>query len=326
MSAVPSLAEAGGFEATARAVLDYLNAHLPMGFWSITRLENDQQTYLYLDTNDYGLVSGGGHPWSDSYCRYMVSGDAPRLAPHAQEIAVYAQAPINRAVRIGAYAGAPISEPDGALFGAICGLDPLPQDDMQRFGPILDLLSNLLSIALATDRSLDAAERRASAELTRATPASLTGLHNRRGWDEALERLGRTYATYADPTVVAIVDLDGLKQVNDGPGGHAAGDELLRSAAQALRATVRDGDLVARLGGDEFGLVLAGTTAAAAPLLMHRLRWGLEDAGVAASLGWAALRPGGSVASAVITADEAMYSDKRSRNAQRPLRGLAQSV
>ncbi len=93
------------------------------------------------------------------------------------------------------------------------------------------------------------------AQLARTDP--LTGLPNRRAFQEELDRrIGRLEADGAQGALLYI-DLDGLKPVND-TLGHEAGDALLREAASLLRAQVRATDLVARLGGDEFGVWLDG--------------------------------------------------------------------
>ncbi len=81
----------------------------------------------------------------------------------------------------------------------------------------------------------------------------LTRLPNRRAWDQALAGLG---GAGSPGLCVAVLDLDHFKQVND-IYGHGTGDEVLRTAGNALREGLRQGDLVARLGGDEFGLLLA---------------------------------------------------------------------
>jgi diguanylate cyclase (GGDEF)-like protein/PAS domain S-box-containing protein len=102
----------------------------------------------------------------------------------------------------------------------------------------------------------DVTERRAlENELThRAHHDPLTGLPNRA---LLLRQLDQTLAGPDRPRVgVAVVDLDGFKNVND-TLGHPAGDDLLRAAAQRLLGCVRDGDLAARLGGDEFALMIA---------------------------------------------------------------------
>jgi diguanylate cyclase (GGDEF)-like protein len=306
-----------GFRAACQVVLDYLNAAMPMTVWSVTRVENDRQTFLYVADNDYDLTVGSSHPWQESLCINMVAGTAPRVAPDAQAVPIYAAASEKLAIEIGAYAGAPIAEPDGTLFGVICGLDRTPRHDLLQFGPILTVLSELLTLALASDRALDNAEFASKTALTFATTDSLTGIHNRRAWDDQIAALDLDFATYADPTVVVVIDLDNLKQVNDGPGGHRLGDQLLRSAADVMRRHIRSHDFLARLGGDEFGIILTACEATLAPSLVHRLNRALERAAIPASVGWAALRPDVTVRHAIDLADRAMFDAKKNRRLAR---------
>ncbi|MGN6334374.1 MAG: GGDEF domain-containing protein [Motilibacteraceae bacterium] len=303
------------FDTACTLVLDYLREHVPLGFWSVTRAENGRQTYLALGENVYGLLQGGSHPWEDSYCVHMTAGRGPVVAPDAQSVPVYAAAKVNESVRIGAYAGAPICDADGELFGALCGLDPEPQSpELAHVGPLLTLLGQLLSMVLVADRARADAARDAAIALTDATTDALTGLLNRRGWDLAVAAEQARFSRFADPTVVVAVDLDHLKAVNDGPGGHAAGDRHLVAAARVLREAVRAHDTLARLGGDEFALILPGCSTEEAPLLTHRLDAALRAAGVPGSVGWAPVTLVAGVTDALRAADEAMYGIKRERH------------
>jgi len=108
----------------------------------------------------------------------------------------------------------------------------------------------------------------------------LTGLPNRRAWDQVLaERLGRQTRKNVSPRpagegttlCLAILDLDFFKRVNDAHG-HAAGDDVLRACGQALRAGLRQDDFVARVGGDEFGLLLWVRDEAAGAATVERVR------------------------------------------------------
>ena len=84
------------FEKAARLVVAYLNAHVPMALWSVTRVENGRQTFLFQDEdNGYQVNPGHSHRWEDSFCVHMAAGGAPTVAPDAQAVSVYASAGVN---------------------------------------------------------------------------------------------------------------------------------------------------------------------------------------------------------------------------------------
>jgi diguanylate cyclase (GGDEF)-like protein len=155
---------------------------------------------------------------------------------------------------------------------------------------------------------------------------SLTGLANRRAWDETLEReFERARRQDADLSVL-ICDLDRLKEINDG-FGHAAGDRVLTLVADGLRARMRGGDMIARLGGDEFAVLCPDTGLAAASDLARELqeRLGVLPAGedspppVTVSIGVASReRTDLSAADLVARADDRLYRAKRTRNTVYP--------
>jgi diguanylate cyclase (GGDEF)-like protein len=320
MVGMPMITAAHDFDVAANLVLEYLRENVPLAFWSVTRVENGRQTYLYLDgDNGYGLPQGGAHRWEDSFCIHMAAGTAPAVAPDAQAVPLYAAAGVNAAVTINAYAGAVVCEPDGTVFGAICGLDPKVRTDDPTFlaaAPILQLFGQLLTMVLAANRTRDLnaaalAEARHDAETD-----SLTGLHNRRGWERLMAEESARFERFGDPTVVVMIDLDRLKSIND-EHGHEAGDDYIRAAGAALRRAVRSSDLLARLGGDEFGVLMNGCSEALAEDRVTRLYEHLEQGGVAGSVGWAPISVLRGFPAAVAEADEAMYAAKRARSARR---------
>jgi len=132
----------------------------------------------------------------------------------------------------------------------------------------------------------------------------LTGCLVRRAAERELARLGRRRAG------IVVVDVDGLKAVNDRLG-HAAGDDLLARAGAALRSCVRRGDIVARWGGDEFLLVLPGVREEDLARVVERVRQALAAADVAASVGWALAGSGDELRECVARADREMYLEKR---------------
>jgi diguanylate cyclase (GGDEF)-like protein len=105
----------------------------------------------------------------------------------------------------------------------------------------------------------------------------LTGLPNRRAWDEELTREVRRAAREAVPLCVAVIDLDRFKEFND-LLGHQAGDRFLKTVSAAWRERLRSTDVLARYGGEEFALALPGCDTRDALELLERLRAGLPDA------------------------------------------------
>ncbi len=149
---------------------------------------------------------------------------------------------------------------------------------------------------------------------------SLTGLPNRRACEAALEdELARAWRGESAFAFV-LVDVDDFKAVND-TRGHLAGDRVLREFAARLRRSVRDVDFAGRWGGEEFALILPGTDAAGATLLVERVRAELKASVIAlgdgsavaltASFGIAAHPDETSTTMLVRAADAALYEAKR---------------
>jgi diguanylate cyclase (GGDEF)-like protein len=160
----------------------------------------------------------------------------------------------------------------------------------------------------------DVTERRAAERdlEQRANHDDLTGLHNRAA---VLDQLRDLLAEGRD-VVVAYVDLDGFKAVND-RDGHAGGDRLLAEVAGALRGGAGPGRDVARMGGDEFVVVAVDAEPDDEAALAAGLRRLVADlpaaraAGVTASVGTARARPDDTPRDLLHRADVAMYRDKR---------------
>jgi diguanylate cyclase (GGDEF)-like protein len=203
----------------------------------------------------------------------------------------------------------PLVLPDGQVLGTV-RRPPHPTGDPADAALRALLETTVLAVAM---------ERRGWVAVDRATQAerqsrldALTGLPNRRLWDEVLMQEQARCDRHGYHALVTIVDLDDLKTTNDSHG-HLAGDVLLRMAAQALRAAVRDTDLVARLGGDEFALLAVEFEDGDPAAFAARVKEQLAAADVTASVGTALAGPGEGLAEAVVRADRMMYDEKRSR-------------
>jgi diguanylate cyclase (GGDEF)-like protein len=170
-----------------------------------------------------------------------------------------------------------------------------------------------LALALVSALLLARALRRQGELLTRiedlARTDALTGIANRRVWEETLPlelaRAGRT----AQPLAAALLDLDHFKAYND-RHGHQAGDRLLQTFAAALRAKLRKTDVVARYGGEEFGVILPNCGPGEARALVDRLRDRLPD-GQTFSAGVACWDSAESADALIARADLALYEAKQ---------------
>ncbi|HEY0873939.1 MAG TPA: GGDEF domain-containing protein [Vicinamibacterales bacterium] len=152
--------------------------------------------------------------------------------------------------------------------------------------------------------------------LSRTDP--LTGLSNARELFERLDVELIRCRRRAEPLTMLVIDLDGLKRIND-EHGHRAGDQALRRVADAIRSVLRRTDCGARWGGDEFAVLAPGISGAAGVALAERIRASIQQGTglpLSASIGVASFDPGGDPrpidADALMhAADAAMYEAKR---------------
>ena len=133
----------------------------------------------------------------------------------------------------------------------------------------------------------------------------LTGLPNRRAWDELIEV---ALKPHAGPVCVALIDLDHFKLYND-THGHQVGDRLLRDVAEAWRAVLRPGDLLARYGGEEFALLLPDCDITLGMIVTERLRLAMPT-GQTASVGVACWDRREAPDGLIARADSALYTAK----------------
>jgi diguanylate cyclase (GGDEF)-like protein len=138
----------------------------------------------------------------------------------------------------------------------------------------------------------------------------LTGLLNRSGFLAAAVRERAIADRSKTPLCIAVLDLDGFKEVNDS-FGHAAGDRLLADVAQAWRERLRAGDVLARHGGDEFVLLLPGTRGGEADDALERLR--APDLPVRWSAGVCEWLSGEDLDACLAKADRHLYAAKEGR-------------
>ncbi|MDQ3037876.1 MAG: sensor domain-containing diguanylate cyclase [Myxococcota bacterium] len=197
------------------------------------------------------------------------------------------------------------------------GRDRAQREAVAQLQLRLEEREKLLAAIDATRTAQEDAQR----ERVRGATDELTGLGNRRAFESERPRVAAQWSSeLAINSLVCVVDVDGLKKLND-TTGHAEGDRMLARFGAQLRASLRDTDRVYRIGGDEFALFARAPDAPAKQAIESRIRRAIagvkvEFPDIDASVGTALLSEvEGDVLAAYSLADERMYTEKRARQA-----------
>lgn len=203
--------------------------------------------------------------------------------------------------------GAPVLV-DGRTWGVIMALRdsaPFRREDDRR----LVRFAQLASLAVANASAHEALA-------TQALTDPLTGLANRRAFDERLAEETERANRHGRPLSLMLVDVDHFKLIND-HFGHATGDRVLVAVANSLRAVMRTGDLLARIGGDEMAMILPDCPIEPAALVAQRMLGAVKaDSALARrhdvtlSAGVAGLAAGQTADDLLRRADQALYAAK----------------
>ena len=212
------------------------------------------------------------------------------------------------------------------------GFDPCPQlcaatDRLRRYASedkgtldptAMRLLEEALAAAAEAEQSIAAQHARIRYLESLSVTDELTGLFNRRGFEDELRRALARANRQEETGVLILCDLDHFKAIND-TYGHPAGDRILTAVARFLDESTRETDHVCRIGGDEFALIFTHTTIVRAKHRCRRLErdlnalmipWQSAVLGVSASFGMAPYGPGSDLRGLYQLADQNLYLKK----------------
>ena len=325
-----SIDSARTLEQLVRPLLEMLEAVTGLDSTYLTQIDEAAavQSILYArNSGALDIPEGISVPWDDTLCRRALEEGRTQCDDVPER---WADSDAARALGLQTYVSVPVRTGDGELFGTLCAASAGRHVIDADAENVLRLFSRLIGYHIERERLVEQL-RRANQELAESALLDpLTGLPNRRSLERELGRMLARVQRDDRALVVAFIDLDAFKPIND-RYGHDAGDRFLVGIARALEAVLRGGDLVARIGGDEF--VVAGTVPrenaeASAQVLCERLEaatcarfdvgggHAIDYAG--ASVGVVLARTGEVDAEAVLArADRAMYEAKRARHAER---------
>ncbi|MEP7055697.1 MAG: diguanylate cyclase [Actinomycetota bacterium] len=212
---------------------------------------------------------------------------------------------------------------DITIDGVVTGIQRGGHDFVRKPVDPADLVASVYSALRVKAVTDELRVRNAELDIVSRTDV-LTGLHNRRHLEEALRQLTSQARRYAQPFTIVMFDIDRFSDINQ-VHGRAGGDDILRTIARRILASVRESDVCGRWGGEEFLTLLPMTDLAGARTFAERIRamidWAevvIDGAGTAHVTVSAGIAEGSNVGELLLHADEALYAAKKAgRNAVR---------
>jgi diguanylate cyclase len=208
------------------------------------------------------------------------------------------------------------------LEGLLGTLDQHQKQRDQREQEVSARLKSLAERVALMEQDAQVVRENLEEQRQKALIDPLTGLPNRAAWSERLEHEVAQWQQHGNSLLLAMLDLDHFKRINDNYG-HLAGDRVLKLIASVLRKRLRGGDFIARFGGEEFVLLVPDTPLTSGVKLAEALRAAIESCPfhfkgepvtVTVSMGMTAFKPGEHSDSVLKRADQALY---RAKNAGR---------
>lgn len=315
------------FEDLARPLLELLEFVTELETTYLTRIDEEagvQNILFSHNTRTMQIPEGLTVPWRDTLCKRAL--DEKQF--YTNDVSkCWGDSEAAKALGIVTYVSTPIRLDDGSLYGTLCAASSDKKPLTHRGEQLLHLFAALIAQQIQREKLMDQLRAtNASLEIFSNTDL-LTNLPNRRSTFAEMRRLFALAERAEQSLLVAYIDLDDFKQIND-TYGHDVGDDFLVEISLRLAGGMRTGDLLGRLGGDEFVVIGMGPSIEedgkhAAKMLHERLsplmqgRFQFRNCVFdypGASCGVVSVDPAAtSPDEALRLADTAMYAQKRAR-------------
>jgi diguanylate cyclase (GGDEF)-like protein len=250
----------GSFSDAARAVLSFLERHLPEGRLVLGEFNFGENEYRLLEVRDDTggpFATGMRLSLQDWFCLPMSEDRAPALTGVASADPVYGPLPLRQSLEVESYIGAAVELADGTRVASVCAMSKESELYSEADLALLRLAARLL--AYEWERvTREASLRRLMRE--QGSPAGadpVTGLPDRAAFLEHVEREWHACRREITEAYLVAVRIDGLDEMRK-LGGQALRDLALRTAAELLISVKRRTDMVARVGDEMFAAVLVG--------------------------------------------------------------------
>lgn len=249
-----TVGDAKDLEGLARPLLELMEAVTGLESTYLTTIDIDRrlQHVLYSrNTMAMQIPEGLSVPWGDTLCKRALDEGRAYTADVA---ACWGDSDAARALGIQTYLSQPVRVLDGSVYGTLCAASGTRVPVQPEVLRVVGLFARLIAQQIDTEREMKRLRLLTQDLQVHALTDPLTGVANRRGLMERIERMLARSRREHGQVMVAFVDLDGFKSIND-QHGHEAGDIFLCQMARKLSEHVRANDLIGRYGGDEFVIV-----------------------------------------------------------------------
>ncbi|WP_343611556.1 diguanylate cyclase [Novosphingobium sp.] len=252
-----TLTKAQTTEELTRPLLTLLERVTGLESTYLTHIDEEAgvQSILFArNTSTMQIPEGLSVPWADTLCKRAL--DEGRV--FTDDVAgCWGDSEAARALGINTYVTTPVRLEDGSIFGTLCAASTERKPINEEGRQVLSLFGSLIGQHIQREHLLERLQDANRQLEAFSFTDPLTGLPNRRFILQELRRLFGLAQREGRKVLIAFIDLDGFKQIND-TYGHEAGDAFLVAIGQRLTRGMRSSDLLARLGGDEFVLVGLG--------------------------------------------------------------------
>lgn len=252
-----TLSKEQSLESLVRQLLEMLETVTDMESTYLTKISDDfrLQHILYSrNTKQLDIPEGFSVPWGDSLCKRALDDGCPFSNDVARR---WQDCEAAQALGITTYLSTPVHLNDGSLYGTLCAASNAKKNLSVRGKQVLSLFAGLIAQFIEKEFLLDKLREANAALIAHSYTDVLTGLPNRRAIFENLAALFAVARHLKTHVIIAFIDLDNFKGIND-QFGHEAGDKFLIEVGNRLMLERGADDIVGRLGGDEFLIAAPG--------------------------------------------------------------------
>lgn len=313
-------------EGLVRQLLEMLEIVTDMESTYLTKVDINArlQHILYArNSKQMQIPEGLSVPWGDTLCKRAI--DSGTIFSN-QVAELWADCDAAKALGITTYMSIPVHLADGSLYGTLCATSTQQKELSERGEQVLRLFAGLIAQYIQKESLVSQLREANAALIAHSYTDALTGLPNRRAIFENLTTLFSLAKHLKRNAVIAFIDLDDFKLIND-RFGHETGDRFLIEVGKRLTDEQTQDEIIGRLGGDEFLVACLSKGDEEINLLKTRLNariageYWLGQVHIVypgASLGVVEVDPASTDAdSALRDADLAMYQDKKGKNKTR---------